>query len=1076
MNITAVSRVCARCFHTVLLGCLASVLSSTCVSAQFVTFTGAQSTVGSGLAKPTGVALDGAGNVYIADNENDRVVKVPAGGGPQTIVATGFNEPTGVAVDAAGDVLVADFGNNRVVEIPAAGGSEFLVGGQLAGPTGVAVDSAGNIYIADSGHNRVVKAPVEGGQTTVGTGLNQPIAVAVDAAGDVFIADLQNNRVVKVPAGGGPQTTVGSNLLEPDGVAVDPAGDVFIVNYGGSTVVEVPAAGGSQIEIGSGWNGPQQIAVDGGGGIYVADGGNNRVVELQTKAVNFGSANVCPAGKLSPAPCYATVNLNYSFTSEDDVNQFAIYLLGGPSVDFELAAGTTCGSTTTGNTCVVALSFSPTQAGLRQGAFQFFDNHGNITASTSLFGTGMAPQVAFTTSAQTTLGSGLSFPTGVAMDGAGNVYIADSLHGRVVVLPAGGGTPFNLGSGGLPVGIALDGAGDLYISDAAGSDVMVATRGGTPTSVGAPLKSPFGIALDGRGDLFIADSGNNRVAEVPTGGGATISLGTGLSNPEGVAVDGSGNVFIADTGNDQVVEVPAVGGAQITICSGLKAPDALAVDAADDVFIADSGNNRVVEVPAGGGPQITIGSGLKSPGGIFVNSAGDVLIGDSGNNRVLQIPRSKPPALSFANATVATTGSGSPQTVGVENIGNQQLSLTGVSYPADFPIDFAASDIDNLCIGSTSLSAGEVCDLAVDFTPLNKGPLSEKLTLTDNVLNLAGTTQTIALTGTALETQTIVFVPPASVTYGAGPLNLSSYAAATSGLPVTLSLVSGPATIKGSIVTFTGAGSVTIKASQGGSADYLAGAPVQKTITIGKATPAITWAAPAVVTYGTALSATQLHATSTVPGTFAYTPAAGAVLPAGVHALSVIFTPSNGTNYASTKAAVALTVLKGLLTVTANNATITFGKPLPSFSFTVAGFANKETSTVLTGKPTETTTAKVNSAVGGYAIEIAQGTLKAANYTFEFENGVLSITPVGTAATPALKASPGAGGKPRLVTITDRTPGAVIHFTIDGSTPTAASRKYAGAFAIRETETIKAIAIAPGYTVSSAASEKYTIQ
>jgi sugar lactone lactonase YvrE len=987
----------------VLVGFLAFGVSCDCAFAQKVTFTGAQSTLGSGLRTPSGVAVDGAGNVYIADSANSRVVKVPAGGGTQTTVADGFNGPIGMAVDAAGDVFVADFENNRVVEIPADGGSELLVGVQLSGPTSVAIDVAGDIFIADSGNNRVVEIPAPSkheGQTTVGTGLSQPEAVAVDAAGDVFIADLENNRVVKVPAGGGSQTTVGTGLSEPAGVAVDPAGNVFVVNHGGSTVVEVPAVGGPQIEIGSGWNDPEQIAVDNGGGIYVADGGNNRVVELQTKAVNFGGANVCPAGKTTPAPCGATVTLNYSYTSVDDVSSLALYTLGGPSTDFELAAGTTCGFTTSGNTCVVVLSFTPAQAGLRQGAFQFFDDHGNVNASTSLYGTGDGPQIAYTTTAQSTLGSGFSFPSGVAMDGAGNVYVADSLHGRVVVLPVGGGTPLDLGSGGLPVGVAVDGAGDLYISDYAGGDVVVAPRDGTPTTLSPGLKNPYQIALDGRGDLFIADAGNNRVAEIPVGGGPTISLGTGLLGPEGVAVDGTGNVFIADTGNSRVVEVPAVGGTQLAIGSGLKMPSALAVDAADDVFVADSGNNRVVEVPAGSGRQITIGSGLKGPGGIFVNSAGDVLIGDTYNNRVLEVPRSKAPALSFANATIATTGSGSPQTVGFENIGNQPLSVASVSYPVDFPIDFAANGSEDLCIGETSLSPGELCDLAVNFTPLKKGPLSEKLTITDNAGNVAGAKQSITLTGTAMEAQTLVFLPPASATYGAAPLNLSNYIEVTSGLPAKLTFVSGPATVKGTVVTFTGAGSVVIQASQAGNSYYLPAVSVKKTIVVGKA----------------------------------------------------------------------------LLTVTATNASVAFGKPLPKLTYTLAGFVHGDKASAVSGAPAETTSATAKSPVGTYKITISQGTLKAGNYTFAFEGGTLTITSAGTAAAPAFKAGAEATTGTRLIAITDKTPGAVIHYTVTGSTPTAASTKYTGAFTIKETETIKAIAIAPGYTASPVASERYTIQ
>ena len=86
--------------------------------AQSVTFAGAQTTLGSGLSLPTGVAVDGAGDVFIADSYNSRAVEVPAGGGAQTTVGSGLNLPYGVAVDGAGDVFIADSGHNRVVEVP----------------------------------------------------------------------------------------------------------------------------------------------------------------------------------------------------------------------------------------------------------------------------------------------------------------------------------------------------------------------------------------------------------------------------------------------------------------------------------------------------------------------------------------------------------------------------------------------------------------------------------------------------------------------------------------------------------------------------------------------------------------------------------------------------------------------------------------------------------------------------------------------------------------------------------------------------------------------------------------------
>src|SRR5450755_700794 len=125
---------------------------------QSVTFAGTQSTVlAGGFSQPWAVAVDRAGDIFIADPNNNRVVELPAGGGAQTTVGSGLSNPNGVAVDGAGDVLIADAGNNRVVEVPAGGGAQTTVGSGLSTPRGVAVDGAGDVFIADYYDSRVLE-------------------------------------------------------------------------------------------------------------------------------------------------------------------------------------------------------------------------------------------------------------------------------------------------------------------------------------------------------------------------------------------------------------------------------------------------------------------------------------------------------------------------------------------------------------------------------------------------------------------------------------------------------------------------------------------------------------------------------------------------------------------------------------------------------------------------------------------------------------------------------------------------------------------------------------------------------
>ena len=162
------------------------------------------------------------------------------------------------------------------------------------------------------------------------------------------------------------------------------------------------------------------------------------------------------------------------------------------------------------------------------------------------------------------------------------------------------------------------------------------------------------------------------------------------------------------------------------------------------------------------------------------------------------------------------------------------------------------------------------------------------------------------------EAPTITFTV-SNQTYGASPFAVS--ATSNSSGTITYSVVSGPATVSGATVTITGAGTVVLQASQAASGDYTAGTQ-NASFTVAKATPTITWATPTGITYGTALSSTQLDATSSVAGTFGYTPAAGTVLTAGSQPLSVSFTPTDTADYSTAAANVTMTVSQATPSIT----------------------------------------------------------------------------------------------------------------------------------------------------------------
>ena len=383
----------------------------------------------------------------------------------------------------------------------------------------------------------------------------------MDGAGDVFIADNNNSRVVEVPAGGGAQTTVGSGLILPVRSGGGWSGRCLHRGYQSYRVVEVPAGGGAQTTVGSGLNLPYGVAVDGAGDVFIADTYNNRVVEVQRVSVNFGSVNICPGEQTSPAPCSQTFTLNYNVAAATTFGTISVVTQGTPNLDFTLSSGTCTGTISAGSSCTVNVTFAPRAPGVRMGAVQLADDLGDLLVTTMVHGQGQGPAIAFEPGVQTTVSaSGLNQLLGVAVDAAGDVFIADTYNSpaRVVKVPAGGGAQ---------------------------------------TTVGSGLCAPTGVAVDGAGNVFIADYCNYRVVEVPAGGGPqTIVPVSGLSKPHGVAVDGAGDVFITDYFNSRVVEVTPSGVQTTVPASGLSEPIAVAVDGAGDVFIADP-----VQQPRGGG-------------------------------------------------------------------------------------------------------------------------------------------------------------------------------------------------------------------------------------------------------------------------------------------------------------------------------------------------------------------------------------------------------------------------------------------------------------------------------------------
>jgi sugar lactone lactonase YvrE len=323
----------------------------------------------------------------------------------------------------------------------------------------------------------------------------------------------------------------------------------------------------------------------------------------------------------------------------------------------------------------------------------------------------------------------LAGPGGVAVDGAGNIYVADEDNrrvrkvtpGGVITTIAGTGTAGSAGDGGqatsaqlnVPIDVAVDGAGNVYVADQVGNrvrriapDGVITTVAGTGVAgfsgdglaaTGAMLANPAGLGVDAAGNLYIADLVNHRIRRVSTSGIITTIAGTGtagfsgdggqatsaqLNNPFDVAVDATGNVYIADAGTHRVRKVSVSG--MITTIAGsgspgfsgdggqatsaqLRAPQRVAVGPDATVYVTDSGSLRVRAITAAtiatvagngvagfsgdGGPAIA--ASLQAPAGLAVDVSGSLLITDIGRPSVRKVTAPAAPATPAADTAVS---------------------------------------------------------------------------------------------------------------------------------------------------------------------------------------------------------------------------------------------------------------------------------------------------------------------------------------------------------------------------------------------------------------------------------------
>jgi hypothetical protein len=753
---------------------------------------------------PSSVALDGLGNVYVADPYNDTIRKVTPTGVVTTLAGlaqtfgtndgTGTNarldRPFGVAVDTLGNVFVADTYNSTIREISTNGAVTTFAGitgliqyrdGYVTNlgtttnyatfglPYGIAIDGSNNIYVADTYANLIRKIAFDvtitnwfvstlagdnntndiAGNNNFGTNdgagtsarFNHPYALATDSAGDVYVADTSNNLI---------------RLVTPAGVVTTIAGA-----HGNGT-----------------FSSPSGIAVDGATNIYVADTDHQIIqVLVTTNGTNWvvspssplaGQTNLYGDGDGSNGPASATLNSPWGLAVDSLTNVYV-----GDSFNGNIRKIT--------STNMLPTNSLSTLAG-PDGSF------------------GVA--VPGTNAAQARFHQ----PNGVALDAASNIYVADSLNNCIrQVTPDGlvtnlagstigsSGTNDGTGSAALfnyPTGLCLDAATNIYVTDYGNSTVrmisptfsggvtnwVTATISGQATNFSytngqggnATFNGPFGVAVDSSTNLYVTDNGNGTIRLLTLSNMIwTVTNYTpdnALPSPVGIAVDSSTNLYVTDDQENLVYIVPPNGVASV-FDSGdeglLNSPEGIALDRSSNVYVANSGSDTILGFNGAGqfkkdiagtagfvGSADGIGNAAQfdNPVGLAVDASSNVYVADAFNNTIrLGTPF-------YAGQTAVLTLTTSPSGLPIE--------VGGTTYPVT-PDVFAYATGSSVMVTATT-------------TIENSTAISTNYyAFTDWTANGGGTNSSSSFSFTLNSNETLVanYAPLYTFTVSASPVN-----------------------------------------------------------------------------------------------------------------------------------------------------------------------------------------------------------------------------------------------------------------------------------------------------------------
>jgi len=758
----------------------------------------------------------------------------------------------------------------------------------------------------------------DGGAATNAT-LGNPYGVAVDSHGNVFIADTGNQRIREVGTNGIITTVAGNGALgysgdggaatnatlgNPYGVAVDAYGNVYIADTGNDRIREVGTNGVITTVAGNGTLGysgdggaatnatlghPYGVAVDSHGNVFIADAGNQRIREVGT---NGNIATVAGNGTLGySGDGGAATNASINQPRSVAVDAFGNLFIADA-----------------GNNCIREV-----------------DTNGIIATVAGIGTVGYSGDGGSATEAE------LNNPTAVAVDGMGDIFMADSGNNCIREVDVSG-----------------------VISTVAGNGTSAFSGDGT-LAMEAELNDPVAVALDETGNAFIADSGNNRIREVVLQGPALVltNVATNSAGSYDVVVSNAYGSITSCVATLMVGYPPVITSqpTSLMLMDGASATFSISATGTSPLFYqwqfngVNLADNSSV---AGSQSNVLTLTGVTSVDRgtyqVVVNNAYGL------TNAIAVLEVQETPALAWIPIPIIY---GSPLTT------NQLNAMTTV--PGSFAYDPTNGSV--LDTGTNILS--------VLFTPAD---LVDFISVSDTVGLLVSPAP---LTVTASN----VSLPYGQVL----PAFTGAITGVTNGDDIT-------ASYSCSVTNNSPPGTYPIVASLVDPDDRQTNYVVtlnNGTLTITMAVPSLTWTNPAALTYGSPLTTNQLNAVTTEPGSFAYNPTNGSILDAGTNILSVLFTPADPVDFSSVIDSVSIVVAPAPLSVTASNVSQPFGQVLPAFTGTLTGVTNGDDIAA-----SYSCSATNNSPVGIYPIVagLVDPDGRQTNYTVTLNNGTLTIT------------------------------------------------------------------------------------